>query len=67
MLPTENQKLCIQIYRSVRICMIFKPTESQRDVSFKHLKWLLKILSWRVSEKGLCITFGGKEQRLFSS
>lgn len=67
MLPTENQKLCIQIYRSVGIFMIFKPTESQIDVSYNYLKWLLKILSWRMSEKDICITFGGKEQRLFSS
>lgn len=61
MLPTEKQKLCIKIYCSVGICMIFKPTESQMDVSFKYLKWLLKILNWRMSEKDLHITFGGKE------
>lgn len=61
MLPTGKQKLCIKIYCSVGICMIFKPTESHIDVSFKYLKWLLKILSWRTSEKDLCITFGGKK------
>lgn len=45
MLPTGNQKLCIKIYCSLGICMIFKPAESHIDVSFKYLKWLLKILS----------------------
>lgn len=45
MLPTEKQKLCIKIYCSAGICMIFKPTVSQMDVSFKYLKWLLKILN----------------------
>lgn len=43
MLPTEE--LCIKIYRSMGICMIFKLTESQVDVSYKYMKWLLKILS----------------------
>lgn len=61
MLLTKNQKFCIKIYRSVGICRIFKPTESQIDVSFKYLKWLLKILNWRMSQKDLYITFGGKE------
>lgn len=44
MLPSEKQELCIKIYCGVGICMVFKPAESQIDVSFKYLKWLLKIL-----------------------
>lgn len=43
MLPSEKQKLCSKIYQSVGIC-IFKPMESQIDVSFKYLKWLHKVL-----------------------
>jgi len=61
MLPAEKQKLCVKVYRSMGICVVFKPTESQIDVSFKYLKWLLKILNGRMSEKDLNITFGDKE------
>lgn len=56
MLPTEE--FCIKVYHSVGICVIFKPTESQVDVSYKYMKWLLEILSWRMSEKDLRIAFG---------
>lgn len=39
------EELCVEIYRSMGICKIFKLLESQVDVSYKDVKWLLKILS----------------------
>lgn len=40
MLPTEE--LCIKIYCSMGICMIFKLTESQVDVSYKYMNGFSK-------------------------